>query len=135
MRSLRVNFTSLQHLDLSNNLMFDIPVSIIKQMEEGIYKKGVKKSLNITNNPFICVCSSIVQIHKVLHSQVKVSDAQENGRLTCILLGKRIVSFPEALKILKNQCQKLDKVSIVFVRTKGISTSSCRPNSGGIKEI
>ena len=115
MRSLRVNFTSLQHLDLSNNLMFDIPVSIIKQMEEGIYKKGIKKSLNITNNPFICVCSSIVQIHKVLHSQVKVSDAQENGRLTCILLGKRIVSFPEALKILKNQCQKLDKVSIVFL--------------------
>ena len=114
-RNLHVNFTSIQHLDLSNNLMFDIPVSIINQMEEGIYKKGVKKSLNMTNNPFICVCSSILQIHKVLYSQVNVADAEENGRLTCVLLDKRIVSFPEAFKILKNQCQKLDKVSIVFL--------------------
>ena len=115
LRSLHVNFTSLQHLDLSSNSMFDIPVSIINQMEEGIYKTGDKKSLNMTNNPFICLCSSIQQLHKVLHSPVNISDAQQNGRLTCILMDRRIVSFPEAMEILKKECHKLDKVSIVFL--------------------
>ena len=114
MRNLQVNFTSLQNLDLSSNSMFDIPVSIIKQMEEGIYKTGDKKRLNMVNNPFICVCSSIQQLQKVSNSKVNISEAQQNGRLTCVLMDKRIVSFPKAREILKKECHRLDKVSIVF---------------------
>ena len=95
--------------------MFDIPVAIINQMEKGMYANGQRKSLNMTKNPFMCVCSSISQIYTVLHSRVGILGAEPNGSLKCILKDKTSVSFPEAKIILNKRCQKLDKVSIVFI--------------------
>ena len=112
---LQINFTSIHYLDLSSNSMFGIPVAIINQMEKGMYANGHRKSLNMTNNPFMCVCSSISQIYTVLHSRVGILGAEPNGSLKCILKDKTSVSFQKAMIILNNQCQKLDKVSILFI--------------------
>ena len=112
---LQINFTSIHYLDLSSNSMFDIPVAIINQLEKGMYANGHRKSLNMTNNPFMCVCSSISQIYTVLHSRVGILGAEPNGSLKCSLKDKASVSFPEAKIILNKRCKKLDKVSIVFI--------------------
>ena len=105
------NLTSIQHLDLSNNFMKNIPMSVLTYMEEGLHSMGAKRYLHIGNNPFLCVCSTIPQIQRVLNSKVIIP----NTGLQCILIDARTFSFPKALEILKHQCYKLDKVSIVFL--------------------
>ena len=103
------NLLSIQHLDLSNNSMKNIPMSVLTHMEKGLSR--AKRHLHIGNNPFLCVCSTIPQIERVLSSKVVIPDTG----LQCTLTDARTVSFPKAMDILKSQCHKLDNVSIVFL--------------------
>ena len=69
------NLTSIQHLDLSNNSMKNIPMSVLTHMEKGLSR--AKIHLHIGNNPFLCVCSTIPQIKQVLSSKVVIPDTLE----------------------------------------------------------
>ena len=114
--NLLANLSAIKHIDLSYNDFRDIPLSIIVEMEKTFKNRTDKKFVNLSNNPFICVCSNINKLHKVLHSKLVIHDVHSaNGSLRCTLSNREQVSFIKAYERLNLECRKLDMISIIFI--------------------
>ena len=116
---LLVNLTSLNHVDLSFNKFKTIPLLTILNLEKLIFNVSRKVFLRIDNNPYFCTCSDIYGLQMVMRSRmvgVIIKDSHiSNGSLRCTLNKDHDLSFKQALKTLKSECRKLDKVSIAFL--------------------
>ena len=107
---------AIKHIDLSYNNLKEIPLAIIDNMEKVMGNNTEKKLLKFSNNPFICECSSIYNLYRVLHSKITIHGAHSlNGSLRCTLTNKKNVPVIKAYDILKSDCRKLDMVSIIFI--------------------
>ena len=107
---------AIKHIDLSYNNLKEIPLSIIDNMEKAIGNETERKLLKFSNNPFICQCSSIYKLYRVLHSKITIHGAHSlNGSLRCTLTNNKNVPVIKAYEILKSDCRKLDMVSIIFI--------------------
>ena len=112
------NLQALTHVDLSSNLLRDIPLDIIYQLENRFNSQHQKKKvqLRLSKNPILCTCSSLYKIQILLQSVIHIEDLHKrNGILRCILPDdKRSVSFPDAFDILKQQCNQVDNTLFVL---------------------
>ena len=114
------NLTSIKYIDLQFNKLKDIPVHAIRQLEKlqsnrSSHNNTEKIHLRLDGNQFICTCSSIPRVWKVLNSSLIIKDANvTNGKLKCYI-NYQPVSFKEALKLLHSLCRKKDIVSIIFL--------------------
>ena len=110
------NLPALKKLDLSYNDMREIPLSTIVHMERSYSNTTDKKMLNLSNNPFLCLCSSIYPIEQILNSKMEIHDAKsKNGSLRCTLVNNQNIPITQAYQVLKSQCRKIDMVSIVCI--------------------
>ena len=95
---------AIKHIDLSNNNL------------KAIGNETERKLLKFSNNPFICECSSIYKLYRVLHSKITIHGVHSlNGTLRCTLTNNKNVPLIKAYDILKSDCRKLDMVSIIFI--------------------
>ena len=111
------NMLAIIHIDLSYNNLRDIPLPVLVNMENLLIRnKTQKRYINLSNNPFMCVCSSINNLHRVLHTRVIIHDVHSTkGNLRCTLSNKEELPFIQAYEKLKSECRKPDMVSIVFI--------------------
>ena len=111
------NMSAISHIDLSYNNLRDIPLPVLVNMENLLIRnKTGKRYINLSNNPFMCVCSSINNLYRVLHTRVIIHDVHSaKGKLRCTLSNKEELPFIHAYEKLKSECRKLDMVSIVFI--------------------
>ena len=110
------NLAALKNLDLSYNNMREIPLATIVHMERTYSKRKDKQMLNLSNNPFRCLCFSIYPIERILNSKIAIHDAKsKNGSLRCTLVDNQNTPIIKAYEVLKSQCRKIDMVSIVCI--------------------
>ena len=99
--------TSLHHLDLSHNLLTDIPTRLVQQLEKN-KNHSRKKYLRLSGNPLVCSCGNVFDIDMILSSELVVID----GNLTCSLFDHP-VNLKKAFDILEQTCKS--SVGILFL--------------------
>ena len=93
-----VSLPSILNIDLSNNKLRNIPLTII-------WKNVKFNMLHLSNNPFICGCFDIYILHEILRSNFSIPDAHKtNGSLNCNLADNRNVALNKAFDILLSEC-------------------------------
>ena len=100
------NMSNLRFIDLSYNLLSDIPLYVIKHLEN-VLKANPKDNatLDITGNPLFCTCRSLDVMKNVLNTTNVEIVSYRNKTLMCMLANGTRVSMLDALTQLNTQCQ------------------------------
>ena len=113
-----MNLTSLERVDLSYNLLTQIPMELFSLLDTNMkfINSSSKAVVDITGNPFQCSCTVMSQIRWLERPNVKVHVSNLNStKLFCFLQNGTRIPFFEVGKQLEKICHDYDyTLTIIF---------------------